>query len=822
MGESIRSMDWSGTPLGPVESWPQSLRTSVSTCLNCSLPILLWWGQDFTMLYNDAYRPILEEKHPRALGQKGRECWPELWDVIGPMLKHVLTAGEAIPAHEFRLSLNRDGHPEECCFSFSFSPIRDESGGVGGVFCPAIETAGKIVGQLRRRNAVVDGVGRIFHEALTCRTEEELGRVCLQVAEGTTQSKFGFIGEINPKTNRLDGIAIGDSGWGSCRMPAGTGHGKKTPINFKIHGIYGRVLLDGKSLFTNDPLSHPDSVGTPPGHPPLQAFLGVPLIHGGKTIGMIGLANREGGYGPEELASAEALAPAIVQAFVSKRAEEALAESEERFRTMADTAPVLIWISGPDKRCTYFNQRWLKFTGRTLEQELGDGWVAGVHPEDRQRCMDIYGSAFDARESFEMEYRLRRHDGEYRWIRDSGIPRGLPENELAGYVGSCIDITDYKVLEQALKDADRCKDEFLAILAHELRNPLAPIRNGIQILRLARGNPDAMNHALEMMERQLRHMVRLIDDLLDLSRISRGKIALQKAQVELADIVRQAVETSRPLIAQSGHRLTIGLPAESVFVEADTTRLAQAFANLLNNAAKYTETGGCIALTVERQDREAVVRVKDSGVGIPPLMLSRVFDIFTQVDRSLEKSQGGLGIGLSLVKRLVEMHGGTVEAHSEGVGQGSEFIIRLPIFRSSTPESRVPGHAEGTSGAPARHRVLIADDNADAAASLSMLIEMMGHEVRTARDGLEAVEAAAAFRPELILLDIGMPRLNGYDACRRIRAESWGRDIVIAALTGWGQDEDKRQSRAAGFTRHLVKPVDPAVLEPLLAALPKG
>ncbi|HST21803.1 MAG TPA: ATP-binding protein, partial [Blastocatellia bacterium] len=371
-----------------------------------------------------------------------------------------------------------------------------------------------------------------------------------------------------------------------------------------------------------------------------------------------------------------------------------------------------------------------------------------------------------------------------------------------------------------LKENDRRKDEFLATLAHELRNPLAPIRNSLQIMKLADDNRNAVEQARETMERQLQQMVRLIDDLLDLSRISRGTIELRRERGDLATVVQNAIETSRPVIEQSGHLLMTSIPVEPVFVDADVTRLAQVFANLLNNAAKYTEKGGRIWLAVEREGNEVVVSVKDTGVGIPAHQLPRVFEMFSQVDRSLEKSQGGLGIGLSIVKRLVEMHGGTVEAQSEGHGFGSEFIVRLPVLASLDHESQPPGKREEQASASAERRIVVADDNEDSAYTMAMMLKIMGNDVRTAHDGFEAIEAAEAFRPELILLDIGMPRLNGYDACRRIREQSWGKDVVMVALTGWGQDEDKRLSREAGFDHHLVKPIEPEALEKLLAALP--
>jgi len=371
-------------------------------------------------------------------------------------------------------------------------------------------------------------------------------------------------------------------------------------------------------------------------------------------------------------------------------------------------------------------------------------------------------------------------------------------------------------LVQDLRDADRRKDEFLATLAHELRNPLAPIRNGLQVLRLDGASGEMANEVRTMMERQLGQMVRLIDDLLDLSRISRGKIGLRKERVELARIVQQAVETSRPLIEQAGHDLTINVPHGPVYVDADVTRLAQVFSNLLNNAAKYTENGGRVRLSVQHQGAEAVVSVRDSGIGIPAHMLPHVFEMFTQVDRNLERSHGGLGIGLSIVKRLVEMHGGSVVARSDGHEMGSEFVVRLPIVLSVV---QTQNHEAESASPFSRRRVLVVDDNRDAAVSLAMMLKLMGNDVKTAHDGLEALDAAAVFRPDLILLDIGMPRLNGYDTARQIRQQTWGKGMLLVALTGWGQEEDRRKSDEAGFNSHMVKPVDPAALEKLLANL---
>lgn len=377
------------------------------------------------------------------------------------------------------------------------------------------------------------------------------------------------------------------------------------------------------------------------------------------------------------------------------------------------------------------------------------------------------------------------------------------------------DVTALRGRADELAEANRHKDEFLATLAHELRNPLAPIRNAVQYLGMEGLTERDVKTARDVISRQVAVMVRLIDDLLDVSRISRNKLDIRKQRVELASVVESAVESSRPLIQQCGHELTIRLPPEAVALDADPIRLAQVFLNLLNNAAKYTKRGGHIWLTADREGSDAIVSVRDNGIGIPGDMLPRIFDMFTQVDRSLERSQGGLGIGLTLVRRLVDLHDGTIEARSDGPDQGSEFVVRLPLI---PPPLEPPPASDGPRAASlSGSRILVVDDNKDSADSLGMLLRLKANEIRTAYDGMEAVKVAESFRPELVLLDIGLPKLNGYDVARRIRQQPWGRDVVLVALTGWGQDEDRRRSQEAGFNFHIVKPVELAALEGLLA-----
>jgi signal transduction histidine kinase/CheY-like chemotaxis protein len=369
-----------------------------------------------------------------------------------------------------------------------------------------------------------------------------------------------------------------------------------------------------------------------------------------------------------------------------------------------------------------------------------------------------------------------------------------------------------------LREADRRKDVFLASLAHELRNPLAPIRTGVAILRMKGAEPQSQT-VLAMMERQLQHMALLLDDLLDVSRISRGKITLHYERIDLRHVVDTAVEASRPLIEQMGHEFSVSAPSEPAFLNADPVRLAQIVSNVLNNAAKYTPPGGLITLRAEHRGDEVEISVTDNGIGIPGESLESIFEMFAQVGSQSSNSNGGLGIGLSLAKGLVALHGGTIEAHSEGLGRGSEFRVRVPTRLTLDADSTIPARTVSTSH---RLKILVVDDNRDAADSLSMLLQLKGHEVRIAYDAEGALQLAEDFLPQIVLLDLGMPKMNGYEACRRIRDQTWGAQMTLVAVTGWGQEDDRRKSTAAGFDGHLVKPVDPETLEELSLHIHSG
>jgi two-component system, chemotaxis family, CheB/CheR fusion protein len=616
-------------------------------------------------------------------------------------------------------------------------------------------------------------------------------------------------------------------------------------------------------------------------------------------------------------------------------------DSDERFRLLANSVPVLIWMSGTDPRRTWFNEPWLTFVGRNMEQELGDGWLENVHPDDVDQSLKTYRDAFNARLSVSIQYRLKRSDGTYRWMRDDGAPVHDAGGELTGYVGSSTDISDQKHLEEAAlslsfaneiiassddailsktldgvitswnvaaermfgytakeacgkridiiipydriqeermilerlrrgeridhyetvrrskdgrsfdisltispvrdesgkiigaskiarditdrkraefehKESERRKDEFLAILAHELRNPLAPVRNAVHYLKLKGPEDTDLRRPIEMIDRQVAQMARLIDDLLDVSRISRGVLELRRERFALAEVVGAAVDGCHDQIQAQGQTLRVSLPKEPVELEADRERLIQVLYNLIANASKYTPTSGRIELTAAARNRILDVSVKDNGIGIPPGKLTEIFELFSRVDSSLER-QGGLGIGLTLARQLTELHGGTIEARSDGIGRGSEFVLKLPIVAAKASAAAVQSPEPGPACTPLR--ILVADDSYDAVESLALLLQMAGHDVHKAFDGEAAITSAEKFKPDVALLDIGMPKANGYEVARSIREHPWGKRIYLVALTGWGQEADKLRAQDVGFDAHLVKPVAPEALNRLLATV---
>jgi len=541
---------------------------------------------------------------------------------------------------------------------------------------------------IARQRAVVEGVARIFREALTCRTEEELGASCLAVAREVTQSPSGFIGEIDTVRRRLTLVARGSPGARGAEAACECGPAREEPearVSLPLRGLCRRVVVRRASAFTSDLASLPGAeawaAGTPQG-----AFVGVPLRLAGRVVGLIGLGGRGGGYRPDQVGAVEALAPAIVQAFVSKRAEE------------------------------------------------------------------------------------------------------------------------------ALRVADRRKTDFLAILSHELRNPLAPIRNGVYLLeRAPPGSPQALR-AKDVIRRQTEQLTGLVDDLLDISRITHGKITLHRERLDAREVIHRACEDQQPAFDERGVALAVSLPDEPLWVDADATRLAQVVTNLLSNAVKFTARSGTVSVALSGSGGACTLRVRDDGEGIEPHLLDHIFEPFAQAERTRGKARGGMGIGLALVKSLATMHGGTVRAESEGPGRGAEFVVSLP--RAAAPGA--PG-AAAPAPAGASVSVLVVEDNRDAGETLRDILQLLGHRARLVTDGPSAIAAFQEERPDAIVCDVGLPGISGYEVVRRIRRLPGGARVLAVALTGYAQPEDVDEARAAGFDAHLAKPPPLEQLEALLA-----
>lgn len=685
MAERMRSYDWQSTSLGSPLSWPESLRLVLGVCFDSQFPIAVWWGPDLIQFYNDSYRPILgATKHPDAFGRSARETWPEIWPTIGPMVEQVMTKGEAVKGDDMPLVLDRNGYPELCHFTFSYSPIRDTSGAIVGMFTAAVETTNRVAAE--RRQA--------FQLALADRLRG------LGDPDEITEAATELLGQYL-KVSRVFYAEI-DEAIGTFRIPARW-------------------------------IAAPDL-------PDLPA------------------TGRADDFSPALLKSLRAGKAFVVD---DLQTDERMASYAHLYAALDIRSIVIVPLVKSGRLKANFN----------VADTVPRHWTF----EDIEVITDVAERTWDAVE------RLRA--------------------------------------EAELRAGDRLKDNFLAMLAHELRNPLAPISAAAQLLLLGQLDQARIKTTSEIISRQVKHMTGLVDDLLDVSRVTRGLINLEKVEVDIKHVATDALEQVRPLLESRRHQLVFSPVTGPAFVKGDKKRLVQVIANLLNNAAKYTPEGGIISLKAELQGEYVLLCVADSGIGMEPEFTDRAFNLFAQAERTFDRSQGGLGIGLALVKSLVDLHGGRVSARSAGLGKGSEFAVWLPRLAFRDERDFHGSMPFPTEEAKKPLRILVVDDNEDAATMLAMVVEAAGHEVSVENHARQALERARHFVPDVCLLDIGLPDIDGYELARQLRTKLGLRNAVLIAVTGYGQAQDRENSFAAGFDYHFTKPVDSAKLVTLLSEI---
>jgi len=764
MGERMRAYPWHLHPLGFPSQWPQALKTSVRLTLTTRHPVFIWWGPELYCFYNDAYAQSLgPEKHPQMLGAAGREMWTEIWHIVGHDIERVL-AGDGATWHEDHLvPIARHGKIDDVYWTYSYSPI-DHEGGVGGVLVLCTETTQRVL-EARRRDEARKRQQRLFEQA----------PAFIIVMKGP-EHVVEFVNDAH-------------------RRAFNSGQWLGKTIREAFPSLAGQgffELLDG--VFATGKSFHAEAAEVRYQRTPEAAvetrilnFIYAPWTDdAGQIVGVF----CEG-----------------FDVTDTHQTQQRLLLGEQRFRGAVDAVQGTLWTNDATGRMAGEQPGWSQLTGQTYDEYQGYGWSDAIHPDDAAGTVSAWQQAVIERRPFVFEHRVK-HKSDKQWRRFTvrAIPLLDARGELVEWVGVHTDITEQRAAAEALRDADQRKDVFIATLAHELRNPLAPIRNASHVARSPHATDAQRRWSSDVIERQVRHMGLLLDDLLDVSRITRGTLQLRLERVELAVIVGNAVETARPLIDERRHTLEVRLPAESVWLEADALRLAQVLSNLLTNSAKYSDAGGKINLTAVANEDGLVVRVTDNGIGIEAEMIPRMFEMFSQSTHAIERSGGGLGIGLALVKGLVMLHGGTVGVESKGRGEGSTFTVWLPGNAVLQPPAKTLDGEVTVSGP--RRRVLVVDDNRDSAESLALILSLQGHESRCVHEGREALAIGDTYWPDVVILDIGMPGLNGYETARLIRAQPWGSHVKLIAVTGWGRPDDKRRAEQAGFDHHLVKPVE--------------
>ncbi|WP_229520382.1 MULTISPECIES: ATP-binding protein [Massilia] len=790
----MRGHDWHTSSLGPPEGWPPSLRTAVDMMLHSSFPMFIAWGPQFAFLFNDAYIPILGERYPCAPGLPFAEVWPEAWPELRPLVERTV-AGETVFFEDLELSLLRNGYPERAWFTFSYAPLVDAAGHVGGLLCTCMETTGRVLAERRAafQLRVSDALGPIEDPGEVIATASAL----LGVELGAARVLYA---EIDPLSGRLEVPRL----WSQDgAAPAAL----RSPLHDFSPAVVDE-LRSGAVVQIHDAANDPRTQDLRAAwrDERIGALLVVPLVKSGRLIACLGVdAPTPRSWTGHDVQLARDVAERTWAAAETARAQALLREERDRSRDIFDNISEGFALFDRNWIMQRMNAEGLRICAVTREEVIGrNHWEVFTAMADSEAGR-MYHRVMDTRRAGAAEQCHVFPDGRRIWTDIRAYP-----TQDGGIASFFRDITDRKLAEEKLMDADRRKDEFLAMLAHELRNPLAPISAAAELLRLGNMDERRVHQSSTIIGRQVRHMTRLVDDLLDVSRVTRGLITLGQARVAARAVVEEAVEQVRPTIDARSQQLSVRLPSEHAAVRGDKARLVQVVANVLGNAAKYTPPGRGIDLRAEVLGTRLVLSVRDEGIGMDRELTGRVFDLFTQAERSSDRSQGGLGLGLALVKHLVELHGGTVGCSSPGLGKGSTFVISLPLLQEEETPVPAPGAAGPAGAAPLR--ILVVDDNHDAAETLGLLLSAQGHEVAIEHASLPALERARGMRPDVCLLDIGLPEMDGRELARRLKADPATGGAVLIAVTGYGQQQDRDAALAAGFAHHLVKPVNVDVL----------
>jgi PAS domain S-box-containing protein len=761
-GALMRAHDWSTSPLGDPSLWPQALRTIVGLVLNSKFPMFIAWGPELAFLYNDAYTDILGDKHPFALGRPFKQVWSEIWPDIEPIAQRSLM-GQSEYFENLPLTMHRKGYAEETWFTFSYSPARDDSGHIAGVYCACTETTEQVLSE-RHREAEHDRMREMFQQAPGLIA---IVREPSHVFEFANDAYVRLVGQRD-----LIGKSV------AVALPEVEAQGFIELLN-TVYQSGQPYVGSGVSVKL---LRSPNS-------PMEERFVNFVFQPIRDDRGQVSGIFIEGNDVTDQV-----------------NATAALRESELRLSQLANNIPHLAWMANPDGNITWYNDRWYDYTGKSWDEMQGWGWKSVHHPESLEASLAHWQHSLTTGELFEETFLLLGKDGEYRPFFTRVAPLRNSAGEIVQWFGTNTDVTLLEAAQRELVLANRRKDEFLAMLAHELRNPLAPIAAAAEVLKRGQFDENRVRQTSAIIARQVAHMTDIVNDLLDVSRLTQGLVTIGDDVVELTGVVEESVEQVQTSIRQKNLHFSTQIPPGPIFVRGDRTRLAQVFSNILQNAAKYTPEHGHISLSLRRNSEQIEFVVLDDGAGISTELLPHIFDLFTQAERTPDRSQGGLGLGLALVKSIVALHKGSVSVKSEGLGRGSEFIVSLPLAEVTEISGKL-SNSEEVVETSQELSFLVVDDNVDAAETMTELLNCMGHRAEVAFNASDALVLARKNRPQILLLDIGLPDIDGYELVRRMRAMPETAHSTIIALTGYGQPEDIARALKAGFDRHLVKPV---------------